>query len=87
MLAPGDDARGHVEEAFASERRWKEVAGIDSAFRREPPDPVESPRCGHGMQFCPIGIFTPGLATLCSNAGRISMPQGKLVVARQARSM
>ena len=58
-----------------------------TAFRRELPDRVESPRYRHGMQFSPIGIFTPGQATLRSNQGRISTQQGRLVAARQARSM
>ena len=40
-----------------------------------------------GMQSFPIGIFTPGLAILRSNVRRIGTQQGRLVVARQARSM
>ena len=46
MIASGDDARGHVEETFASERRWEEVAGIDppavqvALAAGKPPEPL-----------------------------------------------
>ena len=51
MIAPGDDARSHVQEAFASERRWKEVAGIDAAAMEvalaagEQPEPLGTGGC------------------------------------------
>ena len=31
MVVPGDDARGHVDEALAAQRRGQELAAVDAA--------------------------------------------------------
>ena len=64
MAVPGDDARGHVDEAVAAQRRGQEFAGVDAAAVQvaAPAGEAAQPlRAGGGVEDEPdAGVFGGG---------------------------